>query len=157
MKQKLHSLFLSLLKKNNDWSPFGILLQGLTFLSLIYSRLMVLRARYKKKLPVTLFKSTLLSVGNITVGGTGKTPMTAWLAAYLDSHGKRCGIVLRGYGRKIRSSRPLILGIDHTDQTEVDYFGDEALLLRELAPNARIAVCANRLSAIQRLEQECGS
>ncbi len=157
MKQKTHQFYLSLLNRNNDRTPFGLLLYFLTFLSGIYSRIMVLRARHKKRLPVTLFKSSLLSVGNITLGGTGKTPLTAWLAAYLDSRGKKCGIVLRGYGRKIKNPKPLILGIDHAQDSEVDFFGDEALLLRELAPLARIAVCANRVLAIQRLEEECGS
>lgn len=157
MKQKLNQLFLSLLKKENDRTPFGLFLYFLTFLSSLYSRIMVFRAHHKKRLPITLFKSKLLSVGNITLGGTGKTPMTAWLASYLDSHEKLCGIVLRGYGRKIKLPRPLILGIDHVDDNEVSYFGDEALLLRELAPHARIAVCANRLSAIKRLEEECNT
>ncbi len=38
-----------------------------------------------------------VSVGNLTVGGTGKTPITAWIAAHLASRGRRPGILLRGY------------------------------------------------------------
>ncbi len=38
-------------------------------------------------------------VGNLTVGGTGKTPVVAWLAAQLRARGKRVGLVSRGYGR----------------------------------------------------------
>ena len=37
-------------------------------------------------------------VGNITVGGTGKTPLVIWLADFLRQQGMRPGIVLRGYG-----------------------------------------------------------
>jgi tetraacyldisaccharide 4'-kinase len=40
-----------------------------------------------------------VSVGNLTVGGTGKTPFTLFLASRLQSHGLRVGIVSRGYGR----------------------------------------------------------
>jgi tetraacyldisaccharide 4'-kinase len=39
-----------------------------------------------------------LAVGNLTVGGTGKTPLTAWLAGSLNSCGTRTAIVMRGYG-----------------------------------------------------------
>src|SRR5207248_6212920 len=39
-----------------------------------------------------------LSVGNVTVGGTGKTPVAAWIASQLVERGERPGIVLRGYG-----------------------------------------------------------
>lgn len=40
----------------------------------------------------------VISVGNLTVGGTGKTPITAWIASLLRRWGRRPGIVLRGYG-----------------------------------------------------------
>ena len=47
-----------------------------------------------------------VSVGNLTVGGTGKTPFTLFLARRLQSHGLRVGIVSRGYGRaQIESAR----------------------------------------------------
>src|SRR5947207_9663635 len=39
-----------------------------------------------------------ISVGNITTGGTGKTPMVRWIAEHLVAAGKRPGILLRGYG-----------------------------------------------------------
>ncbi len=58
----------------------------------------------------------VISVGNLTAGGTGKTPMVAWLARELERRGRRVGILSRGYGAK------------------VDGANDEALLLAELAP-----------------------
>ena len=42
-------------------------------------------------------KVPVISVGNLTLGGTGKTPMVAWLARYLKAHQLRPAIVSRGY------------------------------------------------------------
>ncbi len=50
-------------------------------------------ASYSAPVPV-------LVVGNLSVGGTGKTPLVLWLAGYLAERGYRPGIALRGYGRK---------------------------------------------------------
>ncbi len=62
-------------------------------------------------------------VGNITVGGTGKTPLTLWLAQRLLAQGRRPGIVSRGYGGSADAPRPVSV----TDSpAEV---GDEPLLL----------------------------
>lgn len=44
----------------------------------------------------------VIVVGNLTVGGTGKTPLVAWLANYLKEHGYQPGIISRGYGGKAR-------------------------------------------------------
>lgn len=42
----------------------------------------------------------VVSVGNLTVGGTGKTPTVAWLASLARQHGRRPGVLARGYGRE---------------------------------------------------------
>ncbi len=66
----------------------------------------------------------VIVVGNITVGGTGKTPMTIWLAERLQSRGVRVGIVLRGYGGT-STQWPR----DVTNETSAEEVGDEAVLL----------------------------
>jgi tetraacyldisaccharide 4'-kinase len=63
-------------------------------------------------------------IGNITVGGTGKTPFTIWLARLLQARGLRVGIVLRGYGGDSRHWPRDVEG--STPWVEV---GDEAVLL----------------------------
>ena len=63
-------------------------------------------------------------VGNLTVGGTGKTPLVAWLAQRLSAHGLRVGLVSRGYGRSFDT--PQLVEPD-SSWREV---GDEPLLLR---------------------------
>ncbi len=70
------------------------------------------------KLPVPVIVS-----GNITAGGTGKTPLALWLAAYLRARGRTPGIVCRGYGG--RSSTPQRVLPD----SDPDDCGDEAVLL----------------------------
>jgi tetraacyldisaccharide 4'-kinase len=62
-------------------------------------------------------------IGNLTVGGTGKTPLTIWLARALSARGLQVGIVARGYGG--RGSRPRQVRAD-SDWRDV---GDEPLLL----------------------------
>lgn len=78
----------------------------------------VLRAR-TPRVPV-------LAIGNLTVGGTGKTPVSSWLATQLVSRGARAAIVLRGYG------------------------DDEPLVHARLTPTIPVVVNANRLEAIER-------
>ncbi|MGH8273330.1 MAG: tetraacyldisaccharide 4'-kinase [Gammaproteobacteria bacterium] len=72
-------------------------------------------------LQVTRVEARVVVVGNITVGGSGKTPLVAWLAGRLAGEGVRVGIVTRGYGGENR--RPRILDTDSVDA------GDEALWL----------------------------
>ena len=82
-------------------------------------RIGVLRVR-RAGLPV-------VSVGNLAVGGTGKTPMTLWLARQLAAHGKRVAILLRGYSGKGRGVTLVSRG--NGPEVEVDTAGDEAVML----------------------------
>ena len=78
----------------------------LYFLSLVYGSLVRLRtAAYK----VGLFKTRrlpcrVISVGNITVGGTGKTPTVINVASLMEKHGRRPLVLSRGYGRAEETS-----------------------------------------------------
>lgn len=71
----------------------------------------------------------VLSVGNLTVGGTGKTPLTAWAAQQLRSAGARPGIVLRGYG------------------------DDEPLVHRRLNPDVEVVVDADRRRGVDEVRR----
>ncbi len=125
-------------------SPWLVLL---TPLSLCFRLLVWLR---RSAYRYGLLRSHRLSVpvivvGNITAGGTGKTPLVAWLADYLVKQGYHPGIVARGYGGKATSwpqqvrpdSDPLIVG-------------DEAVLLAGMT-GCPMAVAPDRYAAAEAL------
>ena len=70
------------------------------FIALVAVRRFVYGSRLKK--PVTL-PVPVIVVGNLTVGGTGKTPLVIWLANFLKSAGYKPGIISRGYGGMARN------------------------------------------------------
>ena len=80
-----------------DW-PLPIRILLLPF-SWVYGLAARLRAAFYAKgvLKTSRLKAPVVSVGNLTVGGTGKTPMVLWLAEKFLSEGKRFGILSRGY------------------------------------------------------------
>jgi len=96
-------------------TPLAILFRGVVALRRSLYRAGVLRS---ERLPVPV-----VVVGNITVGGSGKTPLTIALAKALAAHGWRPGIVSRGY--RGGSATPRAVGADAT----ADAVGDESLLL----------------------------
>ncbi|MCA9421570.1 MAG: tetraacyldisaccharide 4'-kinase [Nitrospira sp.] len=85
----------------------------------------------------------VISVGNLTVGGTGKTPFVMWLATRLHEQGKQVAILSRGYGRKGSGVKKLVSdGVSLTgDWRSV---GDEPMLMAQKCPWAIVAVGADR-------------
>ena len=101
---------------------------------------------YKKNfLKTKHFNVPVIVVGNITVGGTGKTPFVIWLVDTLKSQGFKPGIVSRGYGGKA-SSYPVAVEVD----SDAAVVGDEALLLARRA-ECPVVVDPRRVNAVQTL------
>jgi len=96
-----------------------------------------------------------LCVGNITVGGTGKTTFVRYLARLLLGRGLRPAIVMRGYGR---SRRGLLVAHDGerplADPAEA---GDEAVMLGESLECVPVVVGARRIDAIQHATVDLGA
>jgi tetraacyldisaccharide 4'-kinase len=89
----------------------------------------------------------VIVVGNLTVGGSGKTPLVIWLAQQLRERGLRPGVVLRGYGGVAVAGRvPCLV----TPDSDVAVVGDEALLLR-LRTGVPVVVGRDRVGAAERL------
>lgn len=96
-------------------------------LSLLYRQVVVRRRQGFQRHPERVWHAPVpvIVVGNITVGGTGKTPMCIWLLEYLKGLGLRPGVISRGYGA-VPESFPWLLDPDRDDPTAV---GDEPLLI----------------------------
>lgn len=89
-----------------------------------------------------------ICVGNLAVGGTGKTPMVEYLLRLLQENGFKPAVLSRGYKRKTRG----FLLADAT--STVDTIGDEAMQLHRKFPDVPIAVCENRVRGVKQLQRQ---
>jgi len=99
----------------------------------------------KKNSKLTQFNVPIIVVGNITVGGTGKTPFVIWLAHFLRAQGFQPGIVTRGVGGQ-RQATPCWVNATST----TDAVGDEAILLQRRS-GCPVVVSIDRVAAVQTL------
>ncbi len=115
-----------------------IISYSLTPFSLIYSIISLITLLKQKK----DFNIPIISIGNLSIGGSGKTPFVIELAKdYPNS-----SIILRGYGRK--SKGLTIVSLFGDIKVDVDISGDEAMLIAKSLPNSTVIVAENREEAI---------
>jgi tetraacyldisaccharide 4'-kinase len=86
----------------------------------------------------------VISVGNVSVGGSGKTPVTAHLARLLLSGGHRPAILTRGYGRRDAGAGVTVVSDGDTVRAGVDRAGDEPLMLARALPGVPVLVSRDR-------------
>ncbi len=116
--------------------PFSVIFRIITaFRRFLY------RVGIKK---TTHFPVPVIVIGNITVGGTGKTPLVIWLAEKLKKFGYSVGIVSRGYGVKLTA--PCFV----TKGQKASKVGDESLLIAERT-NCPVVIYSKRVKAVQAL------
>jgi tetraacyldisaccharide 4'-kinase len=97
-------------------------------------------------LPTRRLPCRVICVGNLTVGGTGKTPTVIWLAGALADAGRRVAVVLRGYGRRAPAG-VRIVSDGRGLQEDWPAVGDEAVLIARRLPTVPIVVGADRHAA----------
>lgn len=88
-----------------------------------------------------------IAIGNLAVGGTGKTPMTEYLIRLLSPTYK-VAVLSRGYGRKTSGFR--LANAQDTAKT----IGDEPMLIHTHYPDIPVAVCADRVQGVKQLQQQ---
>ncbi len=95
--------------------------------------------------PHVIAGARVISVGNLTVGGAGKTPVVIFLTQLALAHGKKVAVLSRGYGRASRQS----LSFDAASLPEEPESGDEPRLIATRCPGARLFVGADRVASAQ--------
>ena len=91
--------------------------------------------------------SAAISVGNLAMGGRGKTPVVAHLARLLVAAGERPAILSRGYGRRHIVDGVVVVSDGEHLLADVDRAGDEPLMLARAVPGAAVLVCEQRALA----------
>lgn len=94
----------------------------------------------------------VVSVGNITTGGTGKTPLVDWIVRFYRASGTPAAIISRGYGRRTKGVR-LVSDGHHLLLGSRDA-GDETVMLAARNPDTIVIVAEDRIAGVQFLMQE---
>lgn len=118
----------------------------------LHANLAVYRTRMRQR---ARLGCPVLVVGNLTLGGTGKSTTTVYLVKRLAESGIRAGVVLRGYGRKAGNA-PLLVSDGSRVLAAPEEAGDEAVMLAQLLPETPVAVGLRREKAGRLLLREAG-
>jgi len=110
------------------------------------------RAHAVRRLPVPV-----VSVGNLVVGGSGKTPVTAHVARLLLDRGERPVILSRGYGRREVQDGVVVVSDGRSVLERVERAGDEPFMLAEALPEIPVLVCDDRYLAGQLAWRKLGA
>ncbi|WP_324780902.1 tetraacyldisaccharide 4'-kinase [Thiobacillus sedimenti] len=128
------------------WTRRGVLAVLLLPLALPFAALSALRRQAYRRgwLRAVAVGVPVIVVGNITAGGSGKTPLVIWLVAWLRGQGFRPGVVSRGYGGSARGC------VDVEDDSDPAVVGDEPALIRHKA-GVPVVVGRDRVAAARTL------
>ncbi len=128
--------------------PYWSLATALLVLSFLYGAVSFLRKTSFDRRRLTSFSlpCKVISVGNITVGGTGKTPMTIHLAKLFQGSGFRVAVISRGY-KGSRSQRGAVVSDGRRIFCGPGQAGDEPFLMAHLLDNIPIVIGKDRFAA----------
>lgn len=101
--------------------------------------------------------SPVISVGNLVVGGSGKTPVVAAIAQMLLDAGQRPAILTRGYGRRRRADGVVVVSDGESVLAPVDLSGDEPQMLAHALRRVPVLVAADRYLAGRLAERQFGA
>jgi tetraacyldisaccharide 4'-kinase len=114
----------------------------LRFFSYLYELLTSLRNKLYSQGLVSVYVASVpvVSIGNLTVGGTGKTPLTDFCLKNLVHSGKKVAVISRSYGGQV--SQPCRVDVHHPHGAR--YFGDEPFLLAQANPEVTVFVGSSK-------------
>ena len=115
------------------------------------------RAYYQAPGKQRRLERPVISVGNLRVGGTGKTPAVAHVARILLEMGERPAILSRGYGRRSSPAGVVVVSDGQRLCADLDRSGDEPLMLARSVEGARVLVSADRYLAGRLAELRLGA
>lgn len=142
MRQKIASVLIAFWKQNSIFNKLFVPLAWIfQLLTLLRKKIYYLKGQAKFSVPIII-------VGNISLGGTGKTPLVGWLANELVKYGFQPGIVTHGYGSKLGKKNVVII----TPNSQASAVGDEALVLARMYQGPIVAG-RKRINAIRLLQE----
>lgn len=153
-------------RKDPKAKPFSAVLRALAPLRALDSALNVgetvyrqasARQRWKYSREIERIEGCkIISVGNLTVGGTGKTPAVQWIARVLQAEGARVAVVARGYGGAksregavVSNGEKILLGAQDA--------GDEPMLHARALPGVPVLIGRDRVAACRAARQKFGA
>lgn len=138
----------------NYWQTINIVSVLLSPVSLLYCSLVVMRRWMYQVGLLRSYQSSLpiIVVGNIYIGGNGKTPFVIWLVKQLKSAGYKPGIVSRGYGALIDKNTDLAFPRQVNLQQDQLLFSDEPVLIQQ-STDCPVSIDPVRTHAVQKIEQ----
>lgn len=154
MTKARHTVFLDLRKRvegviaGDASHPPGLLAILLHGVSWLYKSLIVARNRLydRQVLPSLRLPCAVVSVGNLAVGGTGKTPMTVYLAEQIQTLGYRPAVLSRGYKGRYEK-KGAVVSDGRSILCDARQAGDEPYLLATLLPTVPVIVGSDRTRA----------
>lgn len=99
----------------------------------------------------------VVSIGNLVVGGSGKTPLAALVARILAEAGERPAVLSRGYARTAPDEGVTVVSDGRRLRADLARAGDEPLLLARSLPGVAVLVCEDRYLAGRVAEQHLGA
>ena len=133
--------------------------RGVSALSAIYGRVATFRRAWYEGRPSSRRRLTTpaISVGNLVIGGSGKTPVVAAIARLLLQSGERPAILSRGYARRDRSDGVVVVSDGTAIVADVAASGDEPQMLARALPAIPVVVSADRYLAGRLAETRFGA
>jgi tetraacyldisaccharide 4'-kinase len=127
-------------------------------LDLLYGQIARARRRYYQRRPHLRRRlaAPVISIGNLTIGGSGKTPLAAEIARMLLAMGERPSILSRGYARKVFDEGVVIVSDGTRILADVGRSGDEPQMLARAVPRAAVLVSSSRYLAGKLAETRLG-